>query len=227
MNKIIKYISHNYLTTLTKLFVLSFFYTVAYSFWLIKCPALFDHVYEAGVILSKLTSSFIAMYIFFFFTVHLKKKHDENNIKPYVLKKINVLIYDAEQLQKRIHESSGLKGDQKREDIIKEFCKKIKPNDDSPLYVHINQQDKWLNYLQYQRKRVEYYVSKIFIQMQFLDSKLIGILTKIEESNFMSILRTLQNLDPKSLGNFIGLNTQIDAYFDAIDDLKTYLNDYE
>jgi hypothetical protein len=62
------------------------------DFWLINIPEKVVWGYEFGFIIRALSMAYIASFIFYFVTVHIKSKRDKRNIKPYISKCISDIL---------------------------------------------------------------------------------------------------------------------------------------
>jgi len=65
---------------------------VSIDFWLINVPEIVSWGYEFGKILYPLSMAYIASFIFYFVTVHIKNVKDKTNIKPYIYKNVTSVI---------------------------------------------------------------------------------------------------------------------------------------
>lgn len=74
---------------------------ISIDFWLINIPEKIVWGYEFGFIIRSLSMAYIASFIFYYVTVHIKSNRDKKNLKPYITK----CISDILGLQNGIHNS--------------------------------------------------------------------------------------------------------------------------
>lgn len=72
--------------------IFSIIVIVSIDFWLINIPEKVSWGYEFGKILYPLCMAYIASFIFYFVTVHIKNVKDKNNIRPYIYKNATSVI---------------------------------------------------------------------------------------------------------------------------------------
>lgn len=65
---------------------------ISIDFWLINIPEKIAWGYEFGYIIRSLSMAYIASFIFYYVTVHIKSNRDKRNIKPYITKCISDIL---------------------------------------------------------------------------------------------------------------------------------------
>lgn len=185
--------------------------------WLKKIPEIFSYGAETGEIIYRICLSIVSSYIFYFIVVHLKTERDRENINQYVANKVRLIIYRCEARLAKLME---------KDDIPRALLRQTSEIDISQAFEHHRKfQGAYSNRLFWQgwigdlREDIQHStesINKIFRKMPWLDSELVQILAKMEDS----LLLLTKNLNGD-------LNPAVDSYFKHLKicvELSDYFN---
>jgi hypothetical protein len=158
-------------------------------------PELFNGAYELGNIFEGVLGSVLASYIFYLIVVHIKEINDKRVIYPHVIRWARLVVGDCKsQLEAFEKESKvDLPFQDLTEDKVNQAFKKINPKSNAPLVFSLNNYANWMQYFEYNKNRSKKYISKIMSQLIFLDSKLVSLITNIDDCDHFNIIEALIN----------------------------------
>lgn len=177
--------------TINVILLISLLSIVFMESWLNSVPEFFSWGAEFGRVYFKICLSIVSSYIFYFFVVHIKSIKDKENISFFVSKKVKNIIWSyksqIDELKKEADfstEKSYLELDE-----VQNILKSIDPNGKAPLVINtLGNYGSWKQYFEYHTERSQAFIKKIFVKMPFLDSKLVRLLSNIDDcSHFMSV----------------------------------------
>jgi hypothetical protein len=172
-------------------FVIAILSILVMEAWLNNVPEIVSWGSEFGSVYYKICLSIISGYFFYFIVVHVKNVQDKENIGLFLSTKVrNILRFhelQIEDLKKAANNTNSETYLNKSE--IEAIFSSINPQSQSPLIPvpSINKLN-WMQYFDYYKSRTQIFIQKIFVNMPFLESKLVSLLANIDDcSHFMSI----------------------------------------
>lgn len=177
---------------------------------------------EFGNIYYRVCLSMIASYVFYFIVIHLKSIKDKENVNKFISFKVsnilstyNTQINEIKKLSNNIDEKKYFKLEE-----LEKLFKNINPNAQAPLILGTKYAT-WMQYFQYNNKRTQKNINKIFVQMPFLDSELVDILAHIEDNHHFDIIDLISSLqfNNKSMESFA---SSFDRYANLCQKLEVY-----
>jgi hypothetical protein len=197
----------------TYLFLFCIAFVLSYQFFLIKFPEVFPFAYELGDIQYRICFAFITSYIFYVLITFIPKEKDKKNVYEYINPKKDELIKSIESFFAVLVETANyaVLKDPKRQAIkellfqdrkldvnslnekdIKDICKIINPNGQSPINVYENKafvNQNWAEYIKYSIEYTNQQIADIFVLMPHLDTKHIKLLSNLKDIEFIRIVR--------------------------------------
>lgn len=170
---------------------IAFVIVAAMELFLKKIPEKFEYGQESGEILYRICVSIVSSFIFYFFVVHLKAEKDKENISVYVAKKVKRIFGRCLGQLNDLAKHGGIAEDllwDSADDINRIFLT-INPNQPAPLIISMPiTYATWLQYFDFYRSDASAAIDKIFRKMPFLDTELVALLGKLEDStHFMMV----------------------------------------
>jgi hypothetical protein len=207
------------------IFFLCILIIISINFWFNKIPEIFEGGSKVGIILEKICLSYVSAFIFYFLIVHIKAHKDKININNYILNKVNFLINGFTILNNQLTKESkiNLTGKYPTNEEINLIFRSINPKSKAPLLLNILSNDyaNWIQYLEHSRQESSHTIENIFLLMPFLDTKLITILTKIEDCTYFRLLPTMSK-NPIANKDLTFLETTFLEYTKLIKELEEY-----
>jgi hypothetical protein len=103
------------------------------------------------------------------------------------------------------------------------LCTGINPNSNAPLVLgRVGNNANWLQYFLYFKQRSDTSTARIFSKMQYLDSDLVKILSKIEDCPHFETIQVLVGSMPIGNTNLTAFQGELLNYFEMIKELETY-----
>ena len=211
---------------ITILFFICLATIICIDFWLINIPEKFTYGAKIGVIVEKLSLSYISAFIFYFLVVHIKTQKDKANIYTYVNKKVNMVIGSCIGLINELSKASNINLKEKypnSEELTQIFLK-INPNENAPLLLSATSSiyANWIQYFEYSKKRSNDATEKIFLKMPFLDTKLVNLLAKIDDCSHFMVIRNVVNTMPIRNTDLTSFQNTFADYIELIKELEKY-----
>ena len=208
------------------LFVTSFISIILSDFWLNKIPEFFNFGSEAGVIVNRLSYSFVSAFIFYFLVVHLKREREKETLYTYVAEKSRLILNHAKNLKEALYAKSGKDLDDvfPSADELDKILEKINPREKAPLILgRIDNHADWLGYLDYFKKKTTIPINSIFSKINFLDATLVHHLISIEDSLYFKELDFFISINAAN-DNFKGFGRMMSDYFGLIESFQEYFD---
>lgn len=202
--------------------IISFISIVVIDFYLKDIEEIVSWGSEFGNIYYRVCLSMIASYVFYFIVIHLKSIKDKENVNKFISFKVsnilstyNTQINEIKKLSNNIDEKKYFKLEE-----LEKLFKNINPNAQAPLILGTKYAT-WMQYFQYNNKRTQKNINKIFVQMPFLDSELVDILAHIEDNHHFDIIDLISSLqfNNKSMESFA---SSFDRYANLCQKLEVY-----
>jgi len=190
--------------------------------YLVKIPARFNGAYEIGQFFSKISISYITGFIFYFIVVHLKNESDKRNINEYVGHEVYGIITDGHLLIQPLMQIDDKKArfrdlDRKK---LYELLAKIDPLAKEAPLIRNDEKVTWIEWYADQIGSTMKHIQNIFQRLNYIDTKLIKLLTRIENSIFIKQFDFLvRNSREQKLNIY---QPQIDAYLNLIEELEHF-----
>jgi hypothetical protein len=141
--------------------------------------------------------SIISSYIFYVIVVHIKTIQDKEHIKSYISRKVKNIVGDylAQIAEfKKIANIQSTNLFLEESELLLAF-KLINPNNDAPLIINsLGNYANWIQYMHFHKQRTQTFIQKLFVNMPFLDSKLVSILVEIDDCSHFNVLDSLLNM---------------------------------
>ena len=140
----------------------------------------------------------LASYVFYFFVVHFKEHSDRLFIHPYIekhaIRPVGDCINQLREIEKIVGTPMPLEKIDKLR--IKSAFEKINPHSNAPLILSPSSiYANWFQYFDYNRNRTRNSINRVFVQLIYVDAKLLSLLSAIDEcSHFSSLDITLSNV---------------------------------
>ena len=190
--------------------------------WLNYIPAIFNGADKVGEFFSRLSTSYIAAFIFYFLVVHIKNLKDKENINEFVGHKVYAIITSAHLLIQPLMQKFDPKARFKNLDSqeLSQLLRSVdKTTNEAPFSIK-GEKANWLQWYEYLKESTESNLSHILLRYNHLDSQLIKFLTRVENSLFFTQWNLLYNLTvDKTFGSY---RFQIQSYLNLIEELKQY-----
>ena len=221
--KLVKYFG-NVRKDLKLLLFLAFGLYLSIEFVFNNYPEIFTNANKVGQLFSKLSISYISAFIFYFVVVHIKNENDKENINEYVGHKVYAIITSAHliiqpMLQKS--DKNALFEYLSNEDLNKLLSSINRAENEAPLrFKNESENANWMEWLAYLKESTENSLKEIYVRYTHMDSKLIKILTRIENSLYLSQFDSLLNFEHDKTFKIYSL--QIQTYLKLIKDLEEY-----
>ena len=218
-------------TDLKILLVISIVTFFILELWLKYVPAIFNGADKVGEFFSRLSTSYIAAFIFYFLVVHIKNLKDKENINEFVGHKVYAIITSAHLLIQPFQQKSDPKARFKyldRQELSQLLYSVNKAATEAPFSIK-NEKATWLQWYEYLKESTENNLNQILVRYTHLDAELIKLLTRIENSLFLTQWNLLYNL--RADETFGSYSIQIHTYLNLISELEQYadknLKDHE
>ncbi|MEO1255397.1 MAG: hypothetical protein AAFY41_11015 [Bacteroidota bacterium] len=198
------------------------------SFYLINIPELFPGAYELGQFVLKISISYVSAFIFYFVVVHLKNEKDKSNVSDFVGITVHQIIDHGKDfvipLLKIKDPNLAFEYPESRSEL--EDIMNVDPYlRQAPLHRGADQLN-WLEYYDHLIRVTQTSIDNVLRRMNFLDSELVKLLTRLEQSLLFKqfgLMPTLMNLRPENCKLSL-LTTQLESYLKLIKDLEVYAN---
>lgn len=185
---------------------------------------IFTNADKVGQLISKLSISYISAFIFYFVVVHIKSENDKENINEYLGYKVYSIITSAHLIIQPMLQKFDNKArfeyldNEKLSNLLTSINRADK---EAPLrFKDENENANWMEWLAYLKESTEKSLSEIYVRYTHMDSKLIKILTRIENSLYISQFDLLLNFEYDK--TFTLYDLQIRTYLKHIKDLEDY-----
>ena len=188
--------------------------------WLNTYHEIFIGANKVGEFLSKLCIAYSTSFIFYFVVVHIKNERDKENVGEYIAIKLSEIITAG-----HLYYTPFLYGkkfdDLKPSDLTRAVLDSVKRNDPCSGYTRSNGEPyTWLETYESNKQSTFNALDIIFRRYGHLDSKLIKLLSRIEESMLYFQWSMLYNCPyDESFGMF---QLQLKTYLLAIQELEEY-----
>lgn len=202
--------------------IISFVSIIVIDFYLKDIEEIVSWGSEFGNIYYRVCLSMIASYVFYFIVIHLKSMKDKENVNKFISFKVsnilstyNTQINEIKKLSNNIDEKKYFKLEE-----LEKLFKNINPNAQAPLILGTKYAT-WMQYFQYNNKRTQENIKKIFVQMPFLDSELVDILAHIEDNHHFEVIDLLSSI-PCNNQNMESFADTFIAYSNLCEKLEVY-----
>lgn len=189
---------------------------------LINYKELFPGANKIGQFFSKLSISYISAFIFYFIVVHIKNERDRENINEFVGQKVSDILTSAHLFIQPFLQIEDKKASFAHMDIRKlpKLLSSIQRNaKDAPYIIH-GENGTWMDWWEYLKGSTFESFNHIYVRYNHIDTKLIKILTRMENSLFFTQWNLLYfNEHDKTFGLY---TTQIKMYLEHVKDLQEY-----
>jgi hypothetical protein len=211
--------------TLNFLAVLSVVLLVTKIFYFNNIPEIYKGAHEIGLVIEGLLASILASYIFYLIVVHVKETKDRNLIYPHVKKWANLVVGTCSSQLSDISNTTGIQLNLYNitQNQIANAMNSLNPNAQAPLIISFPQNyANWLQYLQYNIDRSKSYIAKIMLQIIYIDSELVALITAIEECTYFYVISQASQ-HPMRTQNLSIISKNYFEYCQNCDQLKKYI----
>ena len=203
--------------------ILCFCFVILYDFWFIDIKEVFRGASKLGRVFYGLSLSYISAYIFYFLNIFIRSQKEEKEVNHYVARKVSQILIVTFVIIRDLENASSIKIKGKFPDKseLDAMTTKIKTTDMSNLKSRDGNYATWPIYLDYHKLMTEDYINKIISRINFIDTKLVRILSEIEDSMlFLKIQH--KALWEKSSSDLYFLSSELYDYFMLNKELENY-----
>ncbi len=208
------------------LFVLLFciIFIFLFDFWFINIPEIFKNANTLGNIFYKICFAYLSGYIFYFLNVYTKSQQDLSEVNYFIGRLVSNITSDNFTIILQLCKSSGVQKSDTylTENELKTITNKLIINE--KVDPEENIKTNWLRFLEYYKLRTENNINKILCRSNYLDSKLIKLLSEIEDSALFIDIE-FRPLFENSNDNLSFMSTHLYDYFEIIKKLNVYYYD--
>lgn len=192
--------------------------------WFNNYPELFSGAGKVGEFFSRLCVAYVSGFIFYFIVVHIKTERDKENVNEFVGHQVYQIITAAhlmvQPLMEKFDKTSRFRYLETAE--LNKLLQSIDRTAEEAPYIIKGRNANWIEWYEYLKASSESHVRLILARYPHLDSKLIKILTRIENSVFFTQFDRLYDFSyDKSFGIY---QLQIGMYLSHVRDLEEYAN---
>jgi hypothetical protein len=194
-----------------------------YDFWLIKIPGFFKGALELGSIFYKICIAYLTAYIFYFLNIFIKSQNDLFEINYFIARQVSKILGDNSSI---LIEFSNL-GYTKKTDIYpsKTELERILLliNIKDPVFKDTKDYNKssWPKYFNYFKIRTQKNINLILQRSNYLDARLVSIISELEDSEFFMHLDYL-SLWENTEGKLLFMAGPLSKYFSTLQELNSY-----
>ena len=167
-----------------------------------RYPAQFYGAYEIGIIVEAVLASVVASYVFYLMVVHVKEHSDRELLRPYVEKHSKALVRICTAQISDLAKASAVDLDFNtlEESKISSAFSKIDPYSAAPLIISIQtlQQANWFQYFNSNKVKTSESVRKLFVQLPFLDARIVSDITAIDDCTHFATVELLSSIVTKN-----------------------------
>lgn len=225
-SKNIKIIYQDLRKDLFAILILCLSFIMLYDFVLSEIPEIFEGANKLGVFFYNLSLAYIAAYIFFFLNIFIRNQKEKGEINYYIARKVSQILSVAFTIIHELEESTDIKIKNKypNEEELKFMTGKLNITGHSRLKSIIGTYATWPEYFNYHKVRTENYINKILFRMNFIDYKLVGLLSRIEDSSHFLNLE-YKSVWEKSPSDFSFMSSALFDYFILNKELEDFYNE--
>lgn len=183
---------------------------------------LFNGASKIGHFFSELSISYISAFVFYFIVVHIKNEKDKYNINEFVGHEVYSIITKAhlliQPLQQKFDKNATFKYMEPVE--LQQLLVSINRTANEAPYIINERKANWIEWYEYLKEGSKKNISNILIRYNHLDSRLIKLLTRIENSLFFlqfNLLYDIQHDNSLAVYQF-----QIQTYLSLVKELEAY-----
>ena len=157
-----------------------------------QMPGAFAGAQELGALADSILTSIVASYIFFVMVVHLPSARDRLLVRPHVARHANQVVQFCRQQLNALGNatSTTLDFDSLSPDELHAAFLATNPNSPAPMvFFPGNQTATWIQYLEHHVERSVTSISRTLSNAQFIEARLVQLLTSIEDSSYFLQMR--------------------------------------
>jgi hypothetical protein len=217
---------HNLRKDLFCILLICIVFIFIFDFWLIKIPELFKGANTLGNIFYKICLAYLTAYIFYFLNVFIKSQKDLNEVNFYIGRLVTNITLDNFIIIHQLCKSSGIQKSNKylTETEIKIITSILTINEGPKEGPDDIIKTNWFQFLKYYKVRTENNINKILSRSIYLDSKLVSLLSDIEDSALFIDIE-YKAIFEESSDNLSFMASHLYNYFETIKKLETYYLD--
>lgn len=199
-----------------------------------ETPEIFPKAYEIGNIFSNLSLAYISSYIFYLVVVKYQENKDKKNIYSTIYNLSKQLVGRGNNVVTVLATANNCLRDDLTKTITKdefiELCKKTNPKTISPnrlLGTVTNSIPATYSQLIYHNSyhNSRALINQIFVYMPFLDSDLVKLLNKLNESTFYLMAESLANPNAFKNTDFEMMAEPMYAFHLTLREIENYINE--
>ena len=187
-------------------------------------PEIFFGAHKLAELFSKLSVAYVSAFIFYFVVIHIKNENDKHNINEFVGHKVYSIVTSAHLiLQPMIQKfDKDAKFKYLTNSELSELLSKINRLDkEAPLrFSEENENANWIEWLAYLKESTQEDLKQIFVRYGHIDSSVIKMLSRIENSLYLTQFDLLYNFAYDK--TFALYTLQIQTYLKLIKDLEEH-----
>jgi hypothetical protein len=134
----------------------------------------------------RLSLTFITGYLFYFLTSQLEKEKDRQNLTPFVKKRVNNILLSFHSMNNYIYEATkSVNSIPAKEQEMYEILKELETTSNLPGVVGVKGKNyTWIELFCLNKYKTEEEIKKLFWIASSIDSELINICSKIDDSDY-------------------------------------------
>lgn len=198
------------------------------DFVLDEIPELFEGGYKLGVIIRNLSLAFIAGFIFYFLTIHIKSENDKRKYNEVIGQISHDIVIHTDNMVTGIINHKNPKERKKyNSNLLHESCREINAfKKNAPIHWADDTQGNWLDYLYYYMTDVNKDIKRLNDRLICMEPEHSTLVARIENSLLLSQINSIYN-NPviAEIGNLSLFATSIELYLNLINDLRDYIDE--
>ncbi len=148
--------------------------------------------YNIGVILTKLSYSYISALVFYFLVVHYKRQDEKRKYYIILNEKLNILLTEYKRVFKVIYEEDEIPTIQEfEENILKNKLAKINPLLPYPGVQYVGRNSNWIGHILTVSEIYKQETNSIFENSTFIDVELVVILKNLNNNKLFYLFNML------------------------------------
>jgi hypothetical protein len=169
------------------------------KFWLNKIPEFFEVASDISELIAQICLAIITGYIFYAIVNQLKEDEGKKNIEDFIETRIGNIYNSYNSVYTEMNESTNFYTSiPPTENELKELLVKIETTLNLPKHRFgppINRNMTWLEFLIYEQQKTKKEINRLLNISSLIDTSLIKICCKIEDSNYFFWLEQMKGFD--------------------------------
>lgn len=180
---------------------------------------------KVGVFFSRLSTAYISAFIFYFIVVHIKTERDKHNVNEFVGHEVYGIITAGHLLIQPFMEKKdkSARFEYLSTGDLSSLLRSIDRQASEAPYSINGKPGTWLQWYEHLKRQIEVHQKNILIRYSHLDSRLIKLLTRLEQSLFLAQWEKLYDFSyDRTFGTYY---IQIKFFLDHLRELEKYADE--